>query len=51
MIQLELFHDSVSMPKLLAIGFGVLGGVTSQQVKKLVDSMNERIVGVIVTAK
>jgi hypothetical protein len=49
-IELELFHDTAQL-KSLTIGFEVLGGVTPQQVKALVDSMNEKIVGVIVTAK
>ena len=51
MIQLELFHDTVSHLRLLTVGFEVLGGVTPEQARTLVDSMNERIVGVIVTGK
>jgi hypothetical protein len=50
-IQLELFHDTVSPLRSLTVGFDVLGGMTSEQVRTLVDSMNEKIVGVIVTAK
>jgi hypothetical protein len=49
-IKLELLHDSVSHLKSLTVGFEVLGGVTPEQARTLVDSMNERIVGVIVTA-
>jgi hypothetical protein len=50
-LQLELFHDTVSHLKSLTLGFEVLGGMTPEQARTLVDSMNEKIVGVIVTAK
>jgi hypothetical protein len=50
-IQLELFHDSVSGLKVLSLGFELLSGTTLEQAKALVDTMNERIVGVIVTPK
>ena len=50
-IQLELFHETVSHLKSFTVGFEVLGGVTPEQVRTLVDSMNEKIVGVIVTPK
>jgi hypothetical protein len=48
-IRLELFHDSVPSLKSLTIGFEVLGGTTPAQLKALLDAMNERIVGTIVT--
>jgi hypothetical protein len=35
----------------VSVGFEVLSGTTPEQAKALVDSMNERIVGVIVTPK
>ena len=50
-IQLELFHDTVPTLSTLVIGFEVLSGVTVQQARTLVDAMNEKIVGVIVTQK
>ena len=50
-IQLELFHDTVSGLKALSVGFELLGGTTQGQAKALVDTMNERIVGVIVAPK
>ena len=50
-IQLELFHDTVPGLKPLSIGFELLGGTTIEQARALVDAMNERIVGVIVTQK
>jgi hypothetical protein len=50
-IELELFHDTVSALRALTVGFEVLGGVTPEQARTLVDSMNERIVGVIITPR
>ena len=51
MIQLELFHDTVSRLKGVKVGFEVLSGTTLDQARTLVDDINERIVGVIVTPK
>ena len=50
-IKLELFDDTVSHLRSFTVGFEVLGGLTPEQVRTLVDSMNEKIVGVIVTPK
>lgn len=50
-IQLELFHDTVVALKPYTLSFEVLRGTTSAQIKSLLELMNERIVGVIVTAK
>ena len=50
-IRLELFHDTISALKSFTIGFDVLSGTTPDQVKALLDMMNERIVGIVVTAK
>jgi hypothetical protein len=50
-IELELFHDTVPALKPLSVGFELLGGTTLEQTKKLVDTMNERIVGIIVVPK
>jgi hypothetical protein len=49
-IKLELFHEVPSMAT-FSIGFEMLRGVTLPEAKKLVEMMNERIVGVIVTPK
>ena len=51
MIRLELFHDTVSRLKGFNVGFEVLSGTTLDQTRTLVDEMNERIVGVMVTPK
>ena len=50
-IQLELFHDTVSSLRSLSLGLELLSGTTLQQARTLVDAMNERIIGVIVTPK
>jgi len=50
-IQLELFHDTVSGMRAISVGFELLSGVALDQAKILVDAMNERIVGVVVTPK
>ena len=50
-IQLEMFHDTVPRLSSLVIGFEVLSGVTVQQAQTLVDAMNEKIVGVVVSSK
>jgi hypothetical protein len=49
MIQLELFHDTVSRLKGFKAEFEVLSGTRLDQARTLVDDINERIVGVIVT--
>jgi hypothetical protein len=50
-IQLQLFHDTVPALKPLSVEFELLGGTTLEQAKALVEVMNDRIVGIIVTAK
>lgn len=50
-IRLELFHDSVPSLKSLTVGFELLSGTTPAQLKALLDVINERIVGTIVTPK
>ena len=49
MIQLELFHDTVSVLRSLKVEFEVLSGTTVEQARILVGAMNEMILGVIVT--
>jgi hypothetical protein len=50
-IQLELFHHTVSRLESLTVGFEMLGGITLAQARTLVDAMNEKIAGVTVTPK
>ena len=49
MIQLELFHDTVSVLRSVKVEFEVLSGTSVEQARILVGAMNEMIVGVIVT--
>jgi hypothetical protein len=49
MIQLELFHDTVSVLRSVKIEFEVLSGTSVEQARILVGAMNEMILGVIVT--
>ena len=50
-IKLELFHDTVPTLTSSIIGFEVLSGVTVEQARSLVNVMNEKIVGVVITQK
>jgi len=50
-IRLDLFHDTVSGLRSVSVGFELLSGTTLEQARALVDSMNERIIGVMVTPK
>ena len=50
-IRLDLFHDPVSGLRSVSVGFELLSGATMEQARALVDSMNEKIVGVVVTPK
>ena len=50
-IELQLFHDTVAGLKSITVGFELLSGTTLEQSRTLVDKMNERIIGVVVTAK
>ena len=50
-IKLELFHDTAPSLKGLSVGFELLSGVSLDQARTLVDAMNERIIGTVVTRK
>jgi hypothetical protein len=51
LMRLELFHDTVVGLKSITVGFEVLSGTTLEQTRTLVDTMNERIIGVAVSPK
>jgi hypothetical protein len=51
LIRLELFHDIVAGLKSITVEFEVLSGTTLEQTRTLVDTMNERIIGVAVSPK
>ena len=43
--------ETLNQGKVARLGFKVLGGVSVQQARTLVDAMNEKIVGVVVSSK
>jgi hypothetical protein len=51
LIQLDTFDDKESSLKAMSLAFELVGGTTADQAKQLVNAMNERIVGVMVTLK
>ena len=51
LIRLELFHDTVAGLKSITVGFEVLSRTTLEQTRTLLDTMNERIIGVAVSSK
>ena len=48
-IQLEMFHNTVSVLRSLNVEFEVLSGTTAELARILVGAMNEMILGVVVT--
>jgi len=49
-LKVDLFHQTVPSLKGLAVEFEVMGGTTAQQMKALAESMNDRIIGIVVTS-
>ncbi len=47
-IRMELFHDAIQPLVGTTINFELLSGVSLEQAKKLADSMNEWIIGIVV---
>ena len=50
-IEMELFHNTVPHLAAVRISFEVLSGITIEQTRDLIERMNDRIVGVVVTPK
>ena len=51
LIQLEMFHTTVATLASITLSFEVMRGITADQVKKLLDMMNDQIIGVVVAPK
>jgi hypothetical protein len=51
LIRLALLNDTVASLGSISVGFELLSGTTPEVARTLVDVMNERIVGVVVTPK
>jgi hypothetical protein len=50
-IELRLHHDTVSALKGVQVGFELLNGISLEQAKKILDVLNENVIGVLVTSK
>jgi hypothetical protein len=48
-IKLDLFHQTVSCLAGMTIEFEVMGGTTLQQAKVLAESINDKVLGIVVT--
>ncbi len=48
-IKLDLFHQTVSCLSGISIEFEVMGGTSPQQAKALAESINDKIIGIVVT--
>jgi hypothetical protein len=48
-IKLDLFHQTVSCLAGMSIEFEVMGGTSLQQAKALAESINDKIIGIVVT--
>ena len=51
LIEMELFHNTVSHLVAVTVSFKVLSGITLEQTRDLIEKMNDQIVGVVVTPK
>ena len=50
-IEMELFHDTVSRLADAKLTFEVLSGTTLEEARKLAEAMNDRIIGVVFSPK
>jgi len=50
MIEMELFHNTVPHLSAVTLSFEMLSGITLEQTR-LIEKMNDKIVGVVVTSK
>jgi hypothetical protein len=48
-VRMEMFHKSVSSLADATVDFELLNGTTADQARKLADSMNDRVTGVLLT--
>jgi hypothetical protein len=48
-IEVRPHHDTVSALRGVQVGFELLNGITLAQARKLLDAMNENVIGVTVT--
>ncbi|MGD0569462.1 MAG: hypothetical protein ABSA78_13760 [Candidatus Sulfotelmatobacter sp.] len=48
-VEVHTHHNVISTLRGVQIGFELLNGITAQQAKKIVDLLNENVIGVFVT--
>ncbi len=48
-IRMEMFHQTVALLKNMTVDFELLNGTTQDQARKLVESVNDRVTGVLIT--
>jgi len=49
MVEVRPHHDTISALRGVQVGFELLNGITLEQAKKVVDVLNENVIGVLVT--
>jgi hypothetical protein len=48
-IRMEMFHQTVPLLKNATVDFELLNGTTLDQARKLAESVNDRVTGVLIT--
>jgi hypothetical protein len=48
-IEVRPHHDTISALRGVQVGFELLNGITLEQAKKILDVLNENVIGVLVT--
>jgi len=48
-IEARLHHDTISALRGVQVGFELLNGITLEQARKILELLNENVVGVVVT--
>ena len=48
-IEVRPHHDTISALRGVQVGFELLNGITIEQAKKILDVLNENVIGVLVT--
>jgi hypothetical protein len=49
-LEVRPHHDTISVLRGVQVGFELLNGITPGQAKKVLDVLNENVIGVLVTA-
>jgi hypothetical protein len=50
-IELRLHHDTILGLKGVQLSFELLNGISPQQAKKIVETLNENVLGLVVSSK